>query len=55
MIGHKCLFISDQKTASKNEGSKFSSTSRLAKYDGVTEQKPSNGIIGRKHDVILTY
>jgi hypothetical protein len=44
MMGHKCFSISDHKTASKNEGLKFSSTSRLAKYDGVTEQKPSNGI-----------
>jgi hypothetical protein len=45
-VGHKSLSISGNKTASKHEGYKFSSTSRLANYDGVTEQKPSNGIAG---------
>jgi hypothetical protein len=44
MVGHKCLSISDHKTARKNEGWKLSSTSRLAKYGGLMEQKPSNGI-----------
>jgi hypothetical protein len=43
MVEHECLSISDHKTARKNEGMK-DSTNRLAKYDGVTEQKPLNGI-----------
>jgi hypothetical protein len=45
-VGHKCLSISDHKTAIKNGGRIYFLTSRLAKYDGVTEQKPSNGITG---------
>jgi hypothetical protein len=45
MVGHKHLSISDHKTADENKGYNFSTTSRLAEYDGVTEQKPSNGIL----------
>jgi hypothetical protein len=44
MVGQKSLSVSGHETASKHEGWKFSSTSRLANYDGVTVQKPSNGI-----------
>jgi hypothetical protein len=44
----KILSISGYETASKYEGYRFSSTSRLANYDGVTEQKPSHGITGGK-------
>jgi hypothetical protein len=51
-VVHKSFSICGHKTASKHEGLKFSSTSRLANYDGVTVQKPSNGITAS--DLILS-
>jgi hypothetical protein len=48
MVGNTCLSLIDHKTAIKNEGRQFSSPSRLAKNDDVTEQKPSKGINARK-------